>query len=72
MRRYANNAYREGYRKQSEVATEIFAQIDELLDKYYDEDVRAYHPLPNYDLWFGDDIAELKKKYTEPDAPEGD
>lgn len=68
----AERAIKAGYCKQSEVAIEIFAEIENLLDKYYDEDERAYYPVPHYDLWLGDDIAELKKKYTEPDPPKGE
>lgn len=49
----------------AEVAREIFEEIENALESRYDEDERAYYPVPHYDLWLGDDIAELKKKYTE-------
>ena len=48
----------QGYRKASEVAEEIFAEIDKL----------AYRFMNDKHYIFGDmvwDIAELKKKYTE-------
>ena len=53
---YAERAYNAGYRKTSEVAREIFEEIDDL-------DIQ----LNNGDLdikYFGSAIAELKKKYT--------
>lgn len=46
--------YNAGYRKQSEIAREIFEEIDNLFDKY-----------PTLRNIGGTAIAELKKKYTE-------
>ena len=55
---YATDLYNAGYRKQSDVAREIFEEIEEHIDK------TAFA-----DCWseggFRASIAELKKKYTE-------
>ncbi len=54
-----------GYRKASEVATEIFDDIDEI----------AYRYLNNADYSAGDmiyDLNELKKKYTEVTNNDGE
>lgn len=56
--RTADSLYKSGYCKKSEVAREIFEEIDQFF-KQYDVD-------ENYS--FGnliDDVSELKKKYTE-------
>ena len=44
-----------GYRKQSDVAREIFEEIEKI--------IRKHDERPKYSLMI--DIAELKKKYTE-------
>ena len=60
---YAKELYAKGYRKANEVAREIFEEIERILDfntfegdvfigKYFDIDLK-------------NDLAELKKKYTE-------
>lgn len=54
----ANELHNAGYRKASEVAREIFEEIDKL----------AYRFMNDRHYIFGDmvyDLAELKKKYTE-------
>ncbi len=62
-KKYATRAYNNGYRKASEVAREIFEEIETLLylnalrgdvftGRYFSEELET-------------DIAELKKKYTE-------
>jgi hypothetical protein len=57
--------YNAGYRKQSEVAREIFEEIEDALESCYDPDIHADYPSPSYGLWLADRMAELKKKYTE-------
>ena len=52
----ANAIVNNGYRKASEVAEEIFGEIEKLTT------LRVYG---GYELYLKDDIAELKKKYTE-------
>jgi DNA-directed RNA polymerase subunit F len=54
---YAKRFYNAGYRKASEVAEEIFAEIGELINEYLDG--RSYRHE------FLTKIAELKKKYTQ-------
>lgn len=49
----------------AEVAREIFEEIEDALEGNYNPDVCADYPDPHYYLWLADDIAELKKKYTE-------
>ena len=61
---FAEALYNAGYRKSSEVAREIFEEIDPLLDKYMND--------ANYST--GEiiyDLAELKKKYTESEKDNG-
>jgi hypothetical protein len=54
---YAEELYTAGYRKQSEVARDIFEEIDSLFERFYND--------PSYSSGeLGYDIAELKKKYT--------
>ena len=55
MCNYADALYNAGYRKQSDVAREIFGEIDELLSPY-----GTY--IKTIDL---EEYAELKNKYTE-------
>ena len=56
---YAKELYNAGYRKASEVAREIFEEIEsELLN-----DITDYHGC--YSVWYQNKFAELKKKYTE-------
>ena len=55
---YAKELYAKGYRKASEVADEIFAEIDRMI----------YKVLNDRHYIMGDmcyEVAELKKKYTE-------
>lgn len=73
----AETIYGKGYRKASEVAREIFAEIDNLLyqderdyDDLMDSEVVAeiyqeYLACSNYICGARKAIAELKKKYTE-------
>lgn len=59
----------DGYRKASEVAREIFEEIERLLDNHHS----ACHPIGAieayvyYEGGLGDEIAELKKKYESED-----
>ncbi len=65
---YATRAIDKGYAKASEVAAEIFGEIDRLLDKHI---AKANYTDGTFTLVFKRtlevDIAELKKKYTEGD-----
>ena len=55
----AEALYNAGYRKASDVAREIFEEIEsELLN-----DITDYHGC--YSVWYQNKFAELKKKYTE-------
>lgn len=54
----AELAYNAGYRKQSDVAREIFAEIDALV-------VRKHSAGDACDWWLYKKIDEIKKKYTE-------
>ena len=54
----AEELYNAGYRKQSEVAEEIFAEIDRFIHKVLNDE----HYIMGDMCW---DVAELKKKYTE-------
>ena len=61
------------YRKASEVAEEIFGEIDKIIDKHYNRHIFGVEDLSDVEQeavmnFSGDvtyDIAELKKKYTE-------
>ena len=63
----ANKLYSAGYRKASEVAREIFEEIEKILDRHS----ISYHKIGEifgehyYDGVMQFDIDELKKKYTE-------
>ena len=63
----AQTLYNAGYRKQSEVAREIFEEIENRLlpsntsGEYRGDSVEWFD---YYDLHLAEDIAELKKKYT--------
>lgn len=52
-----------GYRKQGEVAREIFEEIEEALFNNHCLDDGTDFPTPHYFEELKDDIAELKKKY---------
>lgn len=52
---YAKELYEKGYRKASEVAEEIFAEIEEQLEQVANKGYTGYLSA----------LAELKKKYTE-------
>lgn len=56
---YAKELYEKGYRKASEVAEEIFAEIDNLM---LDGAIGGKYPIKVINP---DKYAELKKKYTE-------
>ena len=58
----------DGYKGiKAEVAREIFAEIERLLDDYHSSTHLVWEiaPLAYYDVMLEDAIAELKKKYTE-------
>lgn len=57
--------YNAGYRKASDVAREIFAEIDKILDNYHSAclPAGAIEAYTYYEGGLGDAIAELKKKY---------
>lgn len=61
----AETLYNAGYRKASDVAREIFEEIEKLLDNYHLAclPVGMIEPYVCYDSGLGDAIAELKKKY---------
>ena len=63
----AKYLYSKGYRKAYEVAREIFAEIERLLDNHHSAclPVGAIEAYTYYEGGLGDAIAELKKKYTE-------
>jgi hypothetical protein len=54
-----------GYRKYTDVAREIFAEIERLLDNHHSAclPVGAIEAYTYYEGGLGDSIAELKKKY---------
>ena len=62
-----------GYRKTSDIAREIFEEIDKIIDKHYNRHIFGVEDLSDVEQeavmnFSGDvtyDIAELKKKYTE-------
>ena len=59
------NLHKMGYRKASEVAREIFEEIEKQLKK---NELRNYEPYNVESYYSGDlekDLAKLKKKYTE-------
>ena len=66
----AEKLYNMGYRKASDVAREIFEEIENLLDNYHS----ACHPIGEieaytyYEGGLGDAIADLKKKYESEGA----
>ena len=55
---FAKALYNAGYRKESEVAREIFGEIDRFIHKVLNDE----HYIMGDMCW---DVAELKKKYTE-------
>ncbi len=55
---YATRAIKKCYRKQSEVAREIFEEIEKLTYRYLNDDCYS-----GGDIIY--DLSELKKKYTE-------
>ena len=62
---YASRFYDKGYRKASDVAGEIFEEIEKLLKR---NELRNYEPYNVESYYSGDlekDLAKLKKKYTE-------
>ena len=69
----AEALYNAGYRKASEVASEIFVDIEKIIDKHYNKHIFVSNDLGDEEIDavinFSDDvtydIAELKKKYTE-------
>ena len=50
-----------GYRKSSEVAREIFEEIDDLRKRY----TVSFYGGHYYSMYMNEEYAELKKKYTE-------
>lgn len=62
-----NYLYNAGYRKASEVAEEIFAEIEEKLSANLCGEFRedSIEWFDYYSLLLAEDIAELKKKYTD-------
>lgn len=64
-RKTADSLYNAGYRKQSEVAREIFEEIEYALLNNHCSDEWSDYPTPHYYEDLKGDIAELKKKYTE-------
>ena len=70
---YAKELYTAGYRKQSEVAREIFEEIEELAKIYTFPVVKnGVVEIVKEPFWCFDpnDLAELKKKYTESEDTE--
>ena len=64
-RNYAEEIYNAGYRKQSEVAKEIFDEIEKLVSTNKKTVACAtYEETIFYIEDFIEDLAELKKKYT--------
>lgn len=61
----AENLYNRNYRKASEVAREIFAEIERMM--IYGE-IDGKYPIK---VIFPDKFAELKKKYTESEKDNG-
>lgn len=61
---YAKRAYDKDYRKASEVAREIFEEIDKIVIRKV-----IHHGEIAYDVT--DEYAELKKKYTESEKDNG-
>ena len=61
------NLYKMGYRKSSDVAREIFEEIEEILDRHSISYLKVGQICGEhyYDGVMQFDIAELKKKYTE-------
>ena len=51
-----------------EIAREIFEEIEEVLFNNHDLDLHSDYPTPHYYEELKDDIAELKKKYTESEG----
>lgn len=70
---YAKELHNAGYRKASEVAEEIFAEIEKIIDIHYNRHIFGDEDLSDTEQeavmnFSGDvtyDIAELKKKYAE-------
>lgn len=60
-----NNGFLDETIVRAAVAREIFEDIEDALDGNYCGDYEADYPIPHYLEELKDDIAELKKKYTE-------
>ena len=69
----ATALYNAGYRKASEVAAEIFEEIEEILDRHSISYLKVGQICGEhyYDGVMQFDIAELKKKYTESEKDDG-
>lgn len=71
MRNCAELLNAEGYRKASEVASEIFARLEELMTKLDKRHMMCGNPKQSWGVRSAIvEIAELKKKYTEEDEDE--
>lgn len=70
--RIAGHLYRNGYRKASDVAAEIFAEIELLLSANMSGEFRgdSVEWFDYYELHLAEDIAKLKKKFTEVQGDE--
>ena len=65
----ADEIYNAGYRKASEVAEEIFAEIEELLNSLDRRHMLCGNPKQAWGVRSAmTEIAELKKKYTEDEG----
>lgn len=70
---FAEALYNAGYRKASDVAREIFEEIDKIVDKHYNNHIFGNNDLDDLEhdaiINFSDDVIydidKLKKKYTE-------
>lgn len=68
--KYAERAVEAGYKKQSEVAREIFEEIEKIIEKHHSEcyeyeDGDECDTAITYISYLSVDIDDLKKKYTE-------
>ena len=72
-RNYAEEIYKAGYRKQSEVVKEIFDEIEKLvLTNKKTVGCATYEETIFYIEDFIEDLAELKKKYTKSEKDNGE
>ena len=81
MQKFARELYAKGYRKSTDLAEEIFAEIDTLFEEHFkiyrdrgrdvDLEMVAKHSarFSINELW--GELAELKKKYTEGENHDG-